>query len=60
MALGGVIGGKNVHFGKNVVAASWESLLLYKNKKYGLGFQALPCKKSKVGTSFFQICKAFY
>ena len=49
-----------VHFGKNAVAAFIESLFLYKYKKHELGFQALPCKKSKVGKPFSQICKAFY
>ena len=48
-----------VHVGKNAVAASRENLFLQKNEKDELGFQALPCKQSKVGVSFFEIFKAF-
>ena len=37
-----------VCFGKNTVAASSESLFLYKNEKNELGFQVFSCKKVKV------------
>ena len=52
-----VVIGLLIHFGKNVVAASREGLFLCKNEKGELGFQVLPCKKSKVGIPFFR--KAF-
>ena len=48
-----------IHFRRNVVTASRESLFLYKNEKDALGFQAFPCKKSKVEIPFLKTCKAF-
>ena len=56
MVFFGVIGGIIVHFRKNAVAASRESLFLYKNEKNEFDFQAPPCQKSKVKLPFSQIC----
>ena len=59
MVFFGVTGGIIVHFRKNAVAASRESLFLYKNEKNEFDFQAPPCQKSKVKLPFSQICKTF-